>query len=281
MQPEVPEGYCYRDFGSFKICGRGSYPKTFLPPNPIAKGAALEDRGHYLMASEETAYTTKELSKKTWPDFVKLFSQGNGWDHCQCVHFHRPSALPKEKWLRTRAERAIRNRRENKQLVNSGRSHGILVYDNGEPVGWCQYGPKEELPRIDNGRNYRAHAPKAAAQKLWRITCFVVLKNHRKQGIATAALKAALLSIRKKGGGAIVSVGADHVASVGSLADVRWIAAAQPAPGFCIRIADRASFRCGLGGLSSQAVVGKGAGFTTLNHVREAVGRIVNVVCVR
>lgn len=203
MQPEVPEGYCYRDFGSFKICGRGSYPKTFLPPNPIAKGAALEDRGHYLMASEETAYTTKELSKKTWPDFVKLFSQGNGWDHCQCVHFHRPSALPKEKWLRTRAERAIRNRRENKQLVNSGRSHGILVYDNGEPVGWCQYGPKEELPRIDNGRNYRAHAPKAAAQKLWRITCFVVLKNHRKQGIATAALKAALLSIRKKGGGQV------------------------------------------------------------------------------
>lgn len=41
MQPEVPEGYCYWDFGSFKICGRGSYPKTFLPPNQIAKGAAL------------------------------------------------------------------------------------------------------------------------------------------------------------------------------------------------------------------------------------------------
>jgi hypothetical protein len=29
-QPEVPEGDWYKDFGSFKICGRGSYPKTFL-----------------------------------------------------------------------------------------------------------------------------------------------------------------------------------------------------------------------------------------------------------
>ena len=29
-QPEVPEGDWYKDFGSFKICGHGSYPKTFL-----------------------------------------------------------------------------------------------------------------------------------------------------------------------------------------------------------------------------------------------------------
>src|SRR6266513_2985755 len=28
--PEVPDGDWYRDFGSFKICGQGSYPKTFL-----------------------------------------------------------------------------------------------------------------------------------------------------------------------------------------------------------------------------------------------------------
>lgn len=155
------------------------------------------------MAPRLSAYTTKQLSKRTWRDFEKLFSQGNGWDHCQCMHFHRPCALPKEKWLPTRAERAIRNRREKKQLIDSGRSHGILVYANGEPVGWCQYGPNEELPRIDNTRIYRAHAPKAGTRKLWRITCFAVLKDHRKRGVATAALHAALGSIRKKGGGLV------------------------------------------------------------------------------
>ncbi len=40
-QPEVPEGDCYKDFGSFKICSHGSYPKTFLLRGPAAKGEAL------------------------------------------------------------------------------------------------------------------------------------------------------------------------------------------------------------------------------------------------
>jgi hypothetical protein len=28
-KPEVPEGGWYKDFGSFKLCGEGSLPKTF------------------------------------------------------------------------------------------------------------------------------------------------------------------------------------------------------------------------------------------------------------
>ncbi len=40
-KPEVPEGDWYKDFGSFKICGRGSYPKTFLLRSHAAKGEAL------------------------------------------------------------------------------------------------------------------------------------------------------------------------------------------------------------------------------------------------
>src|SRR5215469_894674 len=47
------------------------------------------------MASQVPSYTTKELSKKTWPDFERLFSQKNGWDFCWCMHFHRPRGLPK------------------------------------------------------------------------------------------------------------------------------------------------------------------------------------------
>lgn len=40
-QPEVPETDWYKDFGSFKICGRGSLPKTFLLRGQAAKGEAL------------------------------------------------------------------------------------------------------------------------------------------------------------------------------------------------------------------------------------------------
>jgi GNAT superfamily N-acetyltransferase len=154
------------------------------------------------MPFQVLAFTTKELSTKTWPDFVRLFTQGNGWDFCACMHFHRARSLPKKEWLRTRAERGVRNRREKRNLVEQGCTHGILVYAKGEPVGWCQYGPREELPRIDNYRKYRGLAPKGT-QKLWRITCFAVLKPFRKGGVASAALQAALEAIRKKGGGRV------------------------------------------------------------------------------
>ena len=40
-RPEMPEGDWYKDFGSFQICGSGSYPKTFLLRGQAAQGEAL------------------------------------------------------------------------------------------------------------------------------------------------------------------------------------------------------------------------------------------------
>jgi hypothetical protein len=40
-RPQVPEADWYKDFGSFKICGSGSYPKTFLLQGQAARGEAL------------------------------------------------------------------------------------------------------------------------------------------------------------------------------------------------------------------------------------------------
>jgi hypothetical protein len=40
-KPEVPKGDWYKDFGSFKICGHGSFPKTFLLHGQAAKGEAV------------------------------------------------------------------------------------------------------------------------------------------------------------------------------------------------------------------------------------------------
>jgi hypothetical protein len=40
-RPEVPEGSWYKDFGSFKLCGEGKYPKTFLLAGQAATGRKL------------------------------------------------------------------------------------------------------------------------------------------------------------------------------------------------------------------------------------------------
>jgi len=117
------------------------------------------------------------------------------------MFFHQLGTLPKAQKGGMTRSRVARSRRNKKVLVEEGRSHGVLVYSEGEPVGWCQYGPKEELPRIDAGNIYKRLTLNNDGKRLWRITCFWVDRRHRNHGVAGVALKAALGSIRKKGGG--------------------------------------------------------------------------------
>jgi GNAT superfamily N-acetyltransferase len=152
------------------------------------------------MGSANPLYQTKELSEKTWPDFERLFARGNGWDHCWCMAFQRaPHASRKA--FRTRSEVGVRNHQDKKELVDQGRAHGILVYANGEPVGWCQYGPSDEL--VARIGTTPVPVPPEDTRRVWRVTCFVVDKKHRRKGVASVALRAALESIQRKGGGLV------------------------------------------------------------------------------
>jgi len=40
-EPEAPDGFWFKDFGTFKIWGQGKFPKTFLLKGQPAKGKAL------------------------------------------------------------------------------------------------------------------------------------------------------------------------------------------------------------------------------------------------
>jgi len=40
-RPNVPDGPWFKDFGSFKLCGEGKYPKTFLLSGQVATGEKL------------------------------------------------------------------------------------------------------------------------------------------------------------------------------------------------------------------------------------------------
>jgi len=142
-------------------------------------------------------YTTRELSPRTYPDFEALAAKQGG---CWCMYYQRARPigrkLSSDEWRRV-------NRKDKRALVRKGRSHAILVYDGKTPVGWCQYGTRDELPRIDAGRGYRKVGPPAGNEKLWRITCFFVDRDYRGRGVAKLALKTALASIKRQGGGIV------------------------------------------------------------------------------
>ncbi|TGS36332.1 GNAT family N-acetyltransferase, partial [Mesorhizobium sp. M1D.F.Ca.ET.184.01.1.1] len=86
--------------------------------------------------------------------------------------------------------------------VREGRTHAALVYDGPACVGWCQFGPTDELPSI---KHRRAYEEGLAELPDWRITCFFIDKTRRGEGVAAAALAGALAEIARLGGGAVES----------------------------------------------------------------------------
>lgn len=141
-------------------------------------------------------YTARELNLDTYPDFEKIASEQGG---CWCIYYQRERPIRGvhgEEWKRI-------NQRDKKALVRKSKSHAILVYSGETPVGWCQYGVKEELPRIDAGRGYKKIGPPRTDDKLWRLTCFFVIRKFRGKGVSKFALKKALESIKKQGGGLV------------------------------------------------------------------------------
>jgi hypothetical protein len=41
LDPEIPEGEWYKDFGTFKLAGEAALAKTFLTPGQAARGKRL------------------------------------------------------------------------------------------------------------------------------------------------------------------------------------------------------------------------------------------------
>ena len=87
----------------------------------------------------------RALDATTWPDFARLVESQNGvWGGCWCMGFHAEGV--------GRGHTPEGNRAAKEARVRDGRAHAALVYDGGECVGWCQFGPTAELPRIKHGR---------------------------------------------------------------------------------------------------------------------------------
>jgi GNAT superfamily N-acetyltransferase len=140
-------------------------------------------------------FNVKPLDKSTWPHFAQLVERHNGiWGGCWCMSFHAEGV--------GRTRTPAQNRADKEARVCDGRAHAALVYDGKTCVGWCQFGPTDELPRIKHQRAYREGLK---ALPNWRITCFFVDKSYRGQGVASAALAGALKEIARLGGGTVES----------------------------------------------------------------------------
>jgi len=126
-----------------------------------------------------------------WLEFFdqRAFADHAGWQGCYCTFYFQPKP------------EAFGTRRAKKRdyavwLIEQGIMRGYLAYEENHVVGWCNANDRTQFGRI-------APPPAAEKEKILSIVCFLVQKEFRHRGIATALLERAISDAQRDGYSAV------------------------------------------------------------------------------
>ena len=86
-----------------------------------------------------------------------------------------------------------------RRLCDRAHPPGVVAYRDGEPVGWCNIGPRTEITRLAGSRLIRP----IDDQPVWSIVCVVVRSGHRRQGVTAPLLEGAVAYAASHGAPAV------------------------------------------------------------------------------
>lgn len=135
----------------------------------------------------DPALVVEPLTPSLWPLLEDLLCQGGPAGRCWCM---APRIGPEYK-----RRAPTRNRADLRELVATGPPPGLLAWRAGTGVGWVQVTPRAAVPALE--RNWRLRAVDDVP--VWVVTCFYVRKGHRRSGIMTALVDAAVQHARTAG----------------------------------------------------------------------------------
>jgi GNAT superfamily N-acetyltransferase len=136
------------------------------------------------------ALSVQPLTAEHWPALEAVLGP-DGARGCWCMYWR----IGRGYRGRTRAQ----NRDDFKAIVTLGPPPGLIAFDDGTPVGWCQVGPRAALPVL--AREWRL-APVDDAP-VWALSCLYVRKGWRRRGINGLLIEAALDAARAAGAPAL------------------------------------------------------------------------------
>lgn len=120
-------------------------------------------------------------------DFYRVHSESQGCGWCCCAAWWAPT------WGGWGERTAAQNRALRDSLLDRGEYDGYLLYSRGEPVGWCQVGPRDRLEKLV--RQLRLESDPA----VWAITCFLISPSRRREGLARRLLAEVLRDLQHRG----------------------------------------------------------------------------------
>ena len=139
--------------------------------------------------SEPGEITVLPATAERWTDFEAIMGERGGYGGCWCMlwRLQRPAFD---------AGCGASNRSAMKAIFEAGELPGLLAYDAGTAVAWCSVAPRAAFPRLERSRVLKA----VDDQPVWSISCFLILKSHRKRGLTKALILGACDLVRERGG---------------------------------------------------------------------------------
>lgn len=127
------------------------------------------------------AWETHPVTPDRFEDFADVINKNRRANHCWCLS-HRLTAAEIADLGGGSREQAMR------RLCERENPPGVVTYLDGEPVGWCNVGPRSEITRLARSRLIRPidNVP------VWSIICVIVRPGHRKQGVTHHLIEGAV-----------------------------------------------------------------------------------------
>lgn len=121
---------------------------------------------------------------------TRLFGANGACGGCWCMHWRVEKGGAA--WKACKGEP---NRRAFLELLKQGHAQGALAFAEESPIGWCNFAPREEFPRLRRSRVLQYKA----APETWSINCFYIAPGWRGRGVASALLKEAIATAFERG----------------------------------------------------------------------------------
>jgi GNAT superfamily N-acetyltransferase len=146
--------------------------------------------------------TIEPATAERWDDVVAVFGLRGDPARCWCTYLLLDDGVDYSQ--RDRNRDVLRNR------VTSGPAPGLLAYRGRTPVGWVAAAPRRSFSaRLERSAAMRSRPWDGDPAAIWAVLCFVVPREHRRQGISHALLDGAVAHAREQGAAAIEGVPRD------------------------------------------------------------------------
>jgi GNAT superfamily N-acetyltransferase len=126
----------------------------------------------------------RPLTPELWPEVEDLFGSAGASNGCWCMYWRLGPGYRKQR---------EENRAAFRELVRRGPPPGLLAFDGGVAVGWCQLTPRADLPWLDANRRLA----RVDDTPVWALSCFYVRRSYRRRGVTSALIAAALQAAKR------------------------------------------------------------------------------------